>query len=238
MPVDDERGDEAPEQCVGERDVGVAGQALALGLRVELVHGQARVREELGVGQRGLDDQAGRGAEARIAGRQGELVGDDVVDHGGVAGRDDEALGGVVDEDALQRGEDDRVADLDRIEVVEGMAVGGAVAGDGGVAGLAGQGRAGVVARALAEVGRVRALDHDLVDADDRDPDVADRLPSAGAVVAARPPEARSAACRARTPAARARRDGVVVGLLLRAGCAARTGCGPPARTCPRSGTP
>ena len=140
------------------------------------MHRQARVREELGVGQLGLDDQAGRGAEARIAGRQGEVVGEDVVDDGGVAGRHDEALGGVVDEDALQCGEDDRIADLDRIEVVEGVAVGGAVAGDGGVAGLAGQGRPGVVARTLAQVRRVRALDHDLVDADDGDPDVADRL--------------------------------------------------------------
>ena len=156
---------------------GVAGQALALRIRVELAcaHGEARVREQLGVGQRGLDDEAGRGAEARIARREGELVAQDVVDHGRVTGRDDEALGGVVDEDALERGEDDRVADLDRVEVVEGVAVRGAVAGDGGVAGLARQGRPGVVPRPLAEIGRVRALHHDLVEADHRDPDVPDR---------------------------------------------------------------
>ena len=41
---------------------------------------------------------------------------------------------------------------------------------------LPGQRGAGVVAGALAQVGRVRALDHDLVDADDGDADVADRV--------------------------------------------------------------
>ena len=154
------------------------------------------------MGQRGLDDEAGGGAEARVAGGEGQLVGEDVVDHGRVAGRDHEALRGVVDEDALQRGEDDRVSDLHRVEVVEGMAVGGAVAGDGGVAGLPGQRRSDVVARALAQIGRVGALDHDLVDADHRDPDVADgvalgRCGRGGGGHRAAP----SAACRARTPA-------------------------------------
>ena len=94
-------------------------------------------------------------------------------------------LGGVVHEDALQRGEDDRVTDLDRVEVVEGVAVGGPVAGDGGIAGLPGQGRPDVVARPLAEVRRVRTLDDDLVDADHRNADVADGV-ALGRVLGAR----------------------------------------------------
>ena len=65
---------------------------------------------------------------------------------------------------------------LHRIEVVEGVAVGGAVAGDGRVAELARERGADVVARPLPQVGRVRALDHHLVHADHGDPDVTDRI--------------------------------------------------------------
>lgn len=82
----------------------------------------------------------------------------------------------VVDEDPLQGGDDDGVSDLHSIEVVEGVAVGRAVARNGGVASLARHRGADVVARSLAQVRGVGALDHDLVDADDRDADVADRF--------------------------------------------------------------
>ena len=58
----------------------------------------------------------------------------------------------LVDELALDGGEDDLVAGLELVDVVERLAVGGAVAGDGHVALLAGQRGLGVVARAPGEL--------------------------------------------------------------------------------------
>ena len=67
-------GTRKPQNSVWvELDVRVAGQVAALRIRVQSAGtGRPVVREELRVGQLGLDDQAGRGAEARIAGRQRE----------------------------------------------------------------------------------------------------------------------------------------------------------------------
>jgi hypothetical protein len=115
-------------------------------------------------------------AEAWIARRQRQDVGGDGLDHVVVARRHDDALEGVVDEDTLQGRQDDRIAAFDRVEVVERVPVGRAVTCDRRVAGLAGHGRADVVAGAFAQVGRVRALDDNLVDADHRDADVANGL--------------------------------------------------------------
>ena len=147
--------------------------AFALGL---VAAGSPEILEQLGVGQRRLHDEPRRGAEARITGRERQLVGEDVVDDRRVTRRDHEALGGVVDEDTLQRGDHDGVADLDRVEVVERVAVRGPVTGHRSVARLAWERRSRVVARTLAEVRRVRAFDDDLIETDHRDPDVADRV--------------------------------------------------------------
>ena len=229
MPAHDDRVSEAPEQRAGELDArsrrpgsgswGRACSVLPLG------------RPEFGKSWEWASlAWTTRRVEALKRGLQVvrvRMVGEDVVDHVGVAGRHDEALGGVVDEDALQRGEDDGVADLDRVEVVEGVAVGGAVPGDGGVAGLARERRADVVARALAQVGRVGALDDDLVDADHRDADVADGLALGrvlavvGAVTGGPVGSLSSAAS-----SARAWRTCVAVGLLLELGAQPGLGVG------------
>ena len=80
----------------------------------------------------------------------------DVVEHVGVARADDQLLGHLVAERALQGLDLDDVADLHLVDVVERRAPGGAVAGDGRVAGLAGQRRLGVVRRAPLELRRCR----------------------------------------------------------------------------------
>ncbi len=159
-----------------ECERGVAGQVVALGVGVEAGRRQAGVREQLRVHELRLDDQPGRRAEPRVTGGQRQDVGEDVVDHVGIAGGHDEAPRRVVDEDPLQCREDDGVAHLHRVEVVERVAVGGAMAGDRGVAALPWHRCADVVPRSLAQVRGVGPLHHDLVDADDRDAYVADRL--------------------------------------------------------------
>ena len=92
----------------------------------------------------------------------------------------------LVVERALHRGDDDEVALLQLVDVGEGGAVGGAVAGDGGVAGLPGERRLGVVAGGLVELLEADALHHDLLDVQLRDLDAPDHVADVGREVALR----------------------------------------------------
>ena len=126
------------------------------------------------------DNQAGGGAEARVAGRQGEAVVGGGFEDGHVTRRHDrgrvhhvaEAAGGGRDEDVVSR--------LELVQSVERGAVGRAVPGDGGVPRFAGQRCPGVVTGPFAELGDARAVDHELVDGDRRDLEMGDRLTGGG----------------------------------------------------------
>ena len=79
---------------------------------------------------------------------------------------DDELVADFVDESSRQCVDLDAVACREVIQVVEGRAVCGAVAGDGGVAQLARHRSFGKVSWALLEVGRVDALHDGPLEAD------------------------------------------------------------------------
>ena len=125
--------------------------------------------------QGGDDHEALRCGEAGVAGGEREAVVGRGRQHVDLLGAHHGDPLHLVAEGALHGGHEDRVAGLQLVEAEEGGAVGGAVAGDGGVAGLAGQRGAGVVARALAQVGQADALDHRLVDPDPGDQDAGRR---------------------------------------------------------------
>ena len=96
-----------------------------------------------------------------------------VAQHLDLVGLHDDRLSHLVDEAALDGGDDHVVAGMELVDVVERLAVGGAVPGDGGVALLAGPGRLGVVAGALLEVAHRDPFDEGPVEADGRDLDPA-----------------------------------------------------------------
>jgi hypothetical protein len=66
-------------------------------------------------------------------------------------------------EGAPHRLDDDGVTDLELVQIVKGGRIRGAVAGDGHIARLTGQGRTGVVARALSELIGPHAFDDHVV---------------------------------------------------------------------------
>src|SRR5580704_425894 len=77
--------EETPEQCLGELDIRIAGEVAALRVRIQAADGEAPVRKELRVGQLGLNDEPGRRAEARIAGREREEIRKGIPDNARVA---------------------------------------------------------------------------------------------------------------------------------------------------------
>src|SRR4026208_1285210 len=90
--------------------------------------------------------------------------------------RDDLFLLPLVDEAAVRHLDDHLVATLELVELVEGRAVGRAMARYPDRAVNAGERRLGIVARPLSQRPAVGPLDDNLVDADLRDADPADRV--------------------------------------------------------------
>ena len=167
------------DQSIVGRQVGVAGNLIdrrrGLGTSVvqdRFADGSRRFGDQLAE-----DDDALPGGPLRVARGEGERGavriggGHDLV----VTRLDDSSAGDGVGEHAVQRGGHDGVAGLELVDVVERLAVGGAVAGDGGIAELAGQRRVGEVSGALLEVTRLDSGDHDFADADGGDFDLRDR---------------------------------------------------------------
>ena len=96
-----------------------------------------------------------------------------VAQHFDLVGGHDDRLSHFVDEAALDGGHDHFVAGMELVDVVERLAVGGAVPGQGGVALLSGPRRLGVMAGALLEVAHRDPLDEGPVQVDGRDFDPA-----------------------------------------------------------------
>src|SRR5665648_858436 len=131
------------------------------------------------------DDQAVAGAVGWRAGREHQAVAP-VAKHADVVGQDHRRLRDLVAEPGIRRVQEDAVAALQPVELVEGRAVGRAVAGDGERLAGSGQGREAVVHRAVAEQGVVGvgveargaagALLHKAIEADEGDPQAPDRV--------------------------------------------------------------
>ena len=124
-----------------------------------------------------MDDESLGGAVARGAGAQGQFGRGGGVDDRDVVRAHRLAADHVVLEGSLGGGDVDGVAGDQLVQIVEGVEVGGPVAGDGGIAGLPGERRPRVVPRALLEPDLVGALDHHHRQADRRDVDGAHRTP-------------------------------------------------------------